>query len=197
MALFATPLQKSTESRDLLGRIVFKDQAALGALYDRHARLLFSVAFKILASTEEAEEAILDVFSQVWKTAASYDPTKASVEGWLLMMTRSRALDRVRALKRVAKVEQASEEAAALGLPSAPDPEEHALQSERSHAVRQALAALPETQRQVLELAYYKGLSHSEIASQTGEPLGTVKTRIRSGLGKLRDALSHGWKDPE
>ncbi|OLP18815.1 RNA polymerase [Leptolyngbya sp. 'hensonii'] len=178
----------------LLARIAQQDQAALSDLYDRYSRILYGVAFKSLGSVEEAEEAVLDVFSQVWRTAARYDPERSRVDTWLFMITRSRILDRLRVMKRLGTKLTISVDAEQIQT-AAPcvDPVEDALNLERRAQVITALKQLPAEQRQVIELAYYGGLSHSEIAQQTGMSLGTVKTRIRLGLGKLKGALS-GWK---
>jgi RNA polymerase sigma-70 factor (ECF subfamily) len=178
----------------LLTRVAQHDQAALAELYDRYARVLYSVAFRSLRSAEESEEVVLDVFAQVWRTAARYDVSKGRADSWLFMMTRSRVLDRLRSLQRTAKVTLASENLAEI-QPTTPgvDPIENVLISERRDRVLAALSQLPEEQRQVIELAYYKGLTQSEIAAQTNLSLGTVKTRVRLGLSKLRVALGN-WE---
>ncbi len=174
----------------LLIQIAQQDQAALAALYDRYARVLYSVAFRSLGSVEESEEVVLDVFAQVWRTAERYDVAKGRVDSWLFMMARSRVLDRLRKLQRTTKVAIASENVAEIQIskPSV-DPIESVLIAERRAQVLAALSQLPAEQRQVIELAYYKGLTQSEIATQTNLSLGTVKTRIRLGLSKLRIAL--------
>lgn len=178
----------------LLSRVAQHDQAALAELYDRYARILYSVAFRSLRSAEESEEVVLDVFAQVWRTAARYDVAKGRVDSWLFMMTRSRVLDRLRSLQRTTKVTLASENLAEIQTTTpGVDPIENVLLSERRDRVLAALSQLPEEQRQVIELAYYKGLTQSEIAAQTNLSLGTVKTRIRLGLSKLRVALGN-WE---
>lgn len=187
--------QQSIDETPLLERIAQHDQAALSELYDRYARVLYALAFKILGSVEEAEEVVLDVFSQVWRTAERYDATRGRVDSWLFMLTRSRALDRLRALQRLTRGVVASVDTQLLQSPLLCNPEEDLLILERRAQVLVALGQLPQEQRQVLELAYYKGLTHVEIAVQTGKPLGTIKTRIRLGLGKLREAL--GSLQPE
>lgn len=173
----------------LVYQIAQRDQAALGQLYDRYARVMYSLAFKILGAAEEAEEVVLDVFAQVWREAHRYDVSRGRVDGWLFLITRSRALDRLRQRQRQSKVI----EAAAAQIPTvqgSPLPEEDLLIAERRERVAQAMAQLPPEQRQVLELAYFQGLSQSEIAQHTGLKLGTIKTRIRLGLTKLRGILS-------
>ncbi len=182
--------QQTIDETPLLERIAQLDQTALSELYDRYARVLYAVAFKILGSVEEAEEVVLDVFSQVWRTAARYNSTRGRVDTWLFMLTRSRALDRLRALQRLTRAVTVSVDNAMMESLSLCNPEEDLLISERRAQVLAALAQLPQEQRQVLELAYYKGMTHVEIAAHTGKSLGTVKTRIRLGLSKLRDALA-------
>jgi RNA polymerase sigma-70 factor (ECF subfamily) len=176
----------------IIARIAQQDETALSELYDRYARVLYAVACKSLTSKEEAEEVVLDVFSQVWRIAERYDSKKARVDAWLFMLTRSRVLDRLRSIQRANKNPTISMDAVQIQLPeSGVDPVEDALISERRTQVLAALETLPVEQRLVIELAYYKGLTHSEIASQTGLSLGTVKTRIRLGLNKLRVALGN------
>jgi RNA polymerase sigma-70 factor, ECF subfamily len=168
-------------------KIAAGDQQALGWLYDRYARSLYSLAYKSLGSVEECEELVIDVFAQVWRIADRYDVSRARVDTWLFMMARSRILDRLRRKQRQAKVT----DAIALDPPTneVPGPGLDAEIAERREQIRSVLTHLPLEQQRVLELAYYQGLSHREIAEQTGLALGTVKTRIRLGLEKLRSAL--------
>jgi RNA polymerase sigma-70 factor (ECF subfamily) len=175
----------------LIQQIAQRKSAALSELYDRYARIMYAVAFKMLGSVEESEEVVLDVFNQVWNTAASYAANRGRVDGWLFMMTRSRTLDRLRTKQRQAKVATASVEAMQIQTNrGTPLPEENLMVQERRERVLAALAKIPEEQRLVLEMAYYGGQSQSEIAAQTGLSLGTVKTRIRLGLKKLRGILA-------
>ncbi|HEY9727629.1 MAG TPA: sigma-70 family RNA polymerase sigma factor [Chroococcales cyanobacterium] len=186
------PIEDNLQSLNeafLLKRIAQQDQSALAQLYNRYARVIYAVAFKSLGSVEESEEIVLDVFSQVWRTAEHYDVTKGRVDTWLFMMTRSRVLDRLRSLQRTTKTQNASVKAEIQSIKVSVDPVEDVLTRERRTQVLAALSQLPDEQRLVIELAYYQGLTHSEIASQTGLSLGTVKTRIRLGLNKLRAAL--------
>lgn len=187
-------IEPAFDEASLLKRIAQQDQAALADLYDRYARILYAVAFKSLGSAQESEEVVLDVFSQVWRTAANYDLTRSRVDTWLFMIARSRTLDRLRRLQRSTKIALASADAA-KSQPSqqSGDPIEDVLLLERRAHVLTAIAQLPEEQRQAIELAYYKGLTQSEIAAQLGLSLGTVKTRIRLALIKLRVALGT-WK---
>ena len=187
----ATP---SIDEPALVRLVAARDQAALAALYDRYARPMFALALKITGVAEEAEEIVTDVFCQAWRTADRYDATRGRVDGWLFMMTRSRALDRVRAaLREQRRVEAQEAELAVTPLDRVADPEADAELAERREVVQAALDVLTPAQRTALELAFYEGLSHSEVAERTGEPLGTIKTRIRSALGKLREALAPAW----
>ncbi|WNZ26465.1 sigma-70 family RNA polymerase sigma factor [Leptolyngbya sp. NK1-12] len=180
----------SSPESAIIERIAQQDQIALSELYDRYARVIYAVAYKSLNSVEESEEVVLDVFAQVWRIASQYKPEKGRVDTWLFMLARSRILDRLRSLQRVSKKTMASVEAAQIQFNQhTVDPVEDALIGERRTQVLAALEQLPVEQRQAIELAYYSGLSHSEIAAATGLSLGTVKTRIRLGLTKLRDRL--------
>jgi len=169
------------------------DDGALAELYDRHGRLAYSLAFGILNDGGEAEEAVADAFMQVWTSAPGFDPARSSVAGWLTMIVRTRALDRLRARRRRgALVDRISVlEGVDVARPSSPEePDIGAERGELRARVAAALALLPAAQRQVIELAFFGGLSHSEIAEELNEPLGTVKTRIRSGMEKLRGTLA-------
>ena len=176
----------------LISRIAEMDQTALSLLYDRYSRVIYTIAYKILNSSEESEEIVLDVFTQVWRIAKNYNFQKGRVDTWLFMLTRSRALDRLRSHARFDKAVAASEDL--LKMHSHVDsPEADVLMQERSSYIKACLAELPDEQRLALELAYFGGLSHSEIAAKTGLSLGTVKTRIRLGLKKLREAIGDEW----
>lgn len=175
----------------LLQRIAQRDQVALSMFYDRYARIIYGLAYKSLRSVEESEEAVLDVFAQIWRIADRYDPQKGRVDTWLFTLARSRILDRLRKLQRSQATPTLSIDAMDRPPPAAGvDLFEDVVVAERRSKVSAALQTLPEEQRLVLELAYYQGLSHSQIASQTGLSLGTVKTRIRLGLSKLKSAFS-------
>jgi RNA polymerase sigma-70 factor, ECF subfamily len=164
------------------------DERALAELYDRHARSVYSLALRILQDAGDAEDVVQEVFTQAWQHASRYDARRGTVAAWLLMRARSRALDRLRARRTrpdlagtlLHTVEIADSAGAAdLQLVSA----------EQVARVREALAELPLVQRAALELAYYEGLSHAEIAARLDQPLGTIKTRIRLAMIKLRESL--------
>ncbi|MEO1004425.1 MAG: sigma-70 family RNA polymerase sigma factor [Cyanobacteria bacterium J06638_38] len=180
----------SSEDTALMQRIAQHDQVALSLLYDRYAHVMYSLAYKMLSNAEEAEEVVLDMFSQVWRTAERYDSQRGRTDSWLFLLTRSRALDRIRRRQRKANVIEASTIAAKVSLTtSGMTPEEALMITDRRQQVKMALAQIPPEQRQVIELAYYQGLSQSQIAKQTGISLGTVKTRVRLGLSKLKQLL--------
>jgi RNA polymerase sigma-70 factor (ECF subfamily) len=193
-AFITLDMQPPVVDPDLMRRVAQRDEAAFDALYDRYAGLVFGVANKMLGSHADAEEVVIDAFAQAWRTADTYDARKSRVDSWLLMIARSRALDRLRQRAREGRIEDASvQQATEAPVVTVTGPEDEVLANERGAAVRQALGDLPEPQRRALELAYYKGLSQTEIAEATGEALGTVKTRMRLGLGKLRESLAGWW----
>ncbi|MCY7407332.1 MAG: sigma-70 family RNA polymerase sigma factor [Alkalinema sp. CAN_BIN05] len=175
-----------------INRIAKQDQIALSQLYDRYAKIIYSVAYRSLESIEESEELVMDVFSQVWRTADRYDQTKARVDTWLFMIARSRVCDRLRSSQRRGKV---TDTLIAFDAVIHTFENEDVEISERRAIVSTAMGTLPIEQRQVLELSYYGGLSHREISDQTGLALGTVKTRIRLGLEKLRSSLQPWFID--
>jgi RNA polymerase sigma-70 factor (ECF subfamily) len=162
------------------------DTAALATLYDRYRAILFGLILRILHSEPEAEDVLQDVFIQVWQRAASFDPDRGKPVTWLITLARSRAIDRLRALRSRGRtaLDFAQEDTDQVS-----DAVTDAIRAEQGDAVRQALAKLPPEQQKVLKLAYFEGLTQSEIATRCREPLGTVKTRIRSGMGKLRELL--------
>ena len=172
-----------------LARIARGDQAAFAELYDRHARLVYSLALRILQDRADAEDIVQEVFAQVWAHAARYDASRGAVAAWVLTMTRSRAIDRLRSkrARREAATEADSVEKV-MDLSAAQDLE--LLSAEQVTRLQRALQELPDAQRTALELAYYEGLTHVEVAEKLGEPLGTVKTRIRQAVINLREALA-------
>ena len=174
---------------EIVREIAAGSQEALGRLYDRHAAVVYGLARRMVAQPDVAEEIVQDVFSQVWRDAARYASDRATVAGWIIMLTRTRAIDRLRSRRArpdVGGVDVSTVRAIAGGDP---DPEAAAMTSADARAVRGALATLPEDQRSLLDLAYFEGLTHAEIAARTGVPLGTVKTRLRAAVAVLRTAL--------
>lgn len=185
-------VQQPIDETQLIIRIAKGDQKALSTLYDRYARLIYSFVWKMLNSVEESEEIVLDVFSQVWQTAKTYNTKRGRVDSWLFMMARSRTLDRLRSKQRKTKNLSISHETDRLKLASNHTlPEEDLLIKERRDRIVAALAEIPSEQRDAIELAYFQGLTQKEIADKTGVSLGTVKTRIRLALTKLKSIL-HG-----
>ena len=173
----------------LLARVVQKDEAALAALYDRYSGLVYSEASRILRDKGAAEEILQDIFYQVWRTAEKFDPQRGSLPGWLVVVTRNRAISKLRR-RSASSDDELNENAVACPL----NLESAASQNQLLGRVRGAMESLPEGQREAIELAYFEGMTHSEIASKTGEALGTVKTRIRSALEVLRRAV--GFTNP-
>jgi RNA polymerase sigma-70 factor (ECF subfamily) len=173
----------------LLHRIAGGDEAALHALYGQTARRVLGLATRILRDAFSAEEATADVFAQVWREARDFDPARGSVLTWLLTLTRTRALDRRRSLDRHARRRDALDLAAEM-CAQGPDPVASSGQREQAGRVHQALGALPSEQREAIASSFLWGLSHSEAAEALGVPLGTIKTRIRLGIGALRRSLA-------
>ena len=169
---------------NLIRRILSGDETALGILYDRYGGLVYSVSKHVLGDSGAAEEVLQDIFHQLWRTASSFDPARGSLSSWLLVMARNRSIDRAR--RRTPPVGQ--EIAETVHGPSL-DLESAVAQNDMAARLRAALQALPEPQRVALELAYFEGLTQSEIAKRTGDPLGTVKTRLRTALASLRKAF--------
>jgi RNA polymerase sigma-70 factor (ECF subfamily) len=179
-----------TDDQALVQAIAARSSEALSALYDRYAATVFGLARRVTGRQEDAEEVVQDVFAQVWRQASRYQDGRASVAGWLVMLTRTRAIDRVRA--RTARPDQAapvSPDAIAPLATDDADPEAVTISMADARLVRGVLADLPAAQRTLIELAYYEGLTHTEIASRTATPLGTVKTRLRTALSALRAVL--------
>lgn len=181
------PEQAQENDIELLQAIVARDEAALAELYDRYRVILFGLLMRILSNREEAEDVLQEVFLQVWRRAADFDANRGRPFTWLVTMTRSRGIDRLRTLaarERVA-IAGARDESEAVS-----DAASDAFRSEQRGLVTSALAQLPDEQKRPLMLAYFDGLTQSEIAARLGAPLGTVKTRMRTGMMKLRELLA-------
>ena len=171
---------------ELLDRIARGDERSFASLYDLYSPILFGLLLRILHSRAEAEDVLQEVFLQVWQRASNFDATRGRAFTWLVTLARSRAIDRLRSLDSRVRVANA---VAREASESVSDAAEDASRSEQGEALRRALAALPEEQRRALLLAYFEGLTQSEIAAHLREPLGTVKTRMRIGMMKLRELL--------
>lgn len=171
---------------ELLRAVASGDEAALASIYDRYASILLGLLLRILHSRGEAEDVLQEVFLQVWRRAGDFDESRGRGFTWLVTLARSRAIDRLRALDSRARTAAAS---ASEPSELASDASADTFRSEQREIVQAALAQLPDEQRRTLLLAYEEGLTQTEIAERMGQPLGTVKTRTRSGLLKLREML--------
>jgi RNA polymerase sigma-70 factor (ECF subfamily) len=168
----------------LIDRLIQRDEAALAALYDRYAVLLSSVLNRILRDTQAAEEILQDIFFQLWRTASQFDSSRGSLPAWLMVIARNRAISHLRRRNPAAGEELLD------GMATSPvNIETAASQKQLMSRIKGALENLPTEQRAAIELAYFEGLTHSEIAERTGDPLGTVKTRLRSAVETLKRTL--------
>jgi RNA polymerase sigma-70 factor (ECF subfamily) len=181
----------------LITRMRMGDEAALGAFYDRWFSIVHAIVARMVRAPDEVEDVVEEIFWQVWRQADRFSPDRGSVQTWLLTVARSRALDRLRALRRLREDSidagdetPAARDAVANATTAESNPALDAEQNDQRRIVLAALAELPAEQRETMELAYYGGLSQSEIAERTSQPLGTVKTRMRLAMQKLRDRLS-------
>ncbi|MGD0225198.1 MAG: sigma-70 family RNA polymerase sigma factor [Terriglobia bacterium] len=177
------PVRRESDE-GLIRRILSGDEVALGVLYDRYGGRVYSVAKRILQDDGAAEEILQDIFHQLWRNAAAFDSARGALGSWLLLMARNRSIDRLRR-----RIPAATEEVAATLHGPGLDIENAVAANEMTERVREALRALPEAQREAMELAYFEGLTQSEIAKRTGDPLGTVKTRLRTALASLKAEL--------
>jgi RNA polymerase sigma-70 factor (ECF subfamily) len=185
---------------DLVRRMANGDESAVAALYDRYGTVLYAVAYRIVGENADAEEVVMEAFAQVWRDARRFESARGSVAAWLTMISRSRALDHIRSRGRrerlnTSAAQEDQSQAPAMGSWGT-DPGDQVEQTERQKRVAEALETLSPVQRQAIELAYYDGLSQSEIAERLNEPLGTVKTRVRLGMMKLREALRPYYYEP-
>lgn len=174
---------------ELMALVLRREEQALGAIYDRYGRLVYAVALRITGDRQTAEEVVQDVFQNIWQSAAGFQAGVGSFTSWLLGITRHRAIDATRSRRERAR---SREQELTTDLPTfggESGPEDEVARRLLRDQVRTALGALPVNQRQAIELAYYAGLTRVEIAETLGEPIGTVKTRLRLGLLKLRDLL--------
>jgi RNA polymerase sigma-70 factor (ECF subfamily) len=188
------PEPPSAVDLTLIRRIVARDETAVADLYDRHSRAIYSVILRILRSPSEAEEVLQEVFVRVWTRADSYDERLGSPTAWLLRIARNRAIDRFRSKRSRPETEPAAENQELDRVPTtspSDNPEALTMGTATAGAIRSALAGLPESQRALIEAAFFEGYTHQELAARFGVPLGTVKTRIRTGLIVMRERLEH------
>ncbi|MEP7344588.1 MAG: sigma-70 family RNA polymerase sigma factor [Gemmatimonadaceae bacterium] len=188
------PTTPASSESALVSRLIAGDERALGELYDRHGGMAYSLACAIVPDPADAEEVVAEAFAQIWRSAATFDPSRGNVIAWLTTIVRSRSLDLVRSQRRRARaLDEAvamSDASEAPGMSTGLSEADRGVElSEAQRLVRHSLQTLPAAQRTVLELAYFGGLSQSEIAERLSEPLGTVKTRMRAGMEKLRQLL--------
>ena len=200
MASTASELLAAADAA-LIRRMALGDESAVGPLYDRYGQVLYALAYRIVGLQADAEEVVAEVFAQAWREAARFDAARGSVGAWLATIGRSRALDMVRARSRRIRITDMAAQSEPDSSPGMsrpqPDPMAQAETAERRRQVAAALETLAPPQREAIELAYFEGLSHSEIAERLQEPLGTVKTRVRLGMQKLRDVLkSYYFEQP-
>jgi RNA polymerase sigma-70 factor (ECF subfamily) len=181
----------SSSQTSLLAAVAEGDVAAFEQLYDRHAPLLYATLLRILSNPEDAKEVLQEAFVKAWNDATRYDPSRGSEVAWLISIARSRGIDRIRSRRvrgdreKDAARDNSIRAAAVEGLAA----DSAIVASEEQRAVRAALAEIPDAQRQALEMAYFDGLSQSEIAEKLGMPLGTIKTRMQLGMRKMRESL--------
>jgi RNA polymerase sigma-70 factor, ECF subfamily len=196
----STVTEAPASDLDLVRRMAGGDESAAAVLYDRYGTVLYAVVYRIVGQRADAEEVVMEAFAQAWREATRFEAGRGSVAAWLTMISRSRALDQIRSRERrdrLATTAAREDEAQAPAMGAwGSDPGYQVEQSERQRRVAAALDALSPAQREAIELAYYDGLSQSEIAERLNEPLGTIKTRVRLGMMKLREALRPYYYEP-
>lgn len=190
----ASPLEK--EWVDLIQSIAAGDQLALHALYERAHRLVFTLTLRITKNRQTAEELTMDVFHDIWRHASTYEPAGGTVLGWILNQARWRAIDRLRFEGRQKRLDPQGAGEDSRHSTATQDSEEAIAQREQAARLRNALTVLTPDEKQAIESAYFSELTYGEVAARLNQPLGTIKTRIRSGLAKLREALAAGVLQP-
>jgi RNA polymerase sigma-70 factor (ECF subfamily) len=184
----ASSARTAADDQAALERMARGDQAGLAEVYDRHGRLVYSLALRIVRDRGDAEDITQDVFVQAWRQASRFDTSRGTVAAWLLTMARTRAIDLIR--RRRVRPQPGADDAAVETKDASPAQDVQFEWGQRAEAIQEAMGALPLLQRLAIELAFFEGLTQAEIAEQLEVPLGTVKTRIRQGLLKLRDHLA-------
>jgi RNA polymerase sigma-70 factor (ECF subfamily) len=181
-----------TDEDQCIRRMAAGEERALGELYDRTGGLVYSLVHRILRDDRETEEVVQDAFVSAWRNAASFDPARAGAATWLATMARRKAIDRLRANNRRLPAAPAEPDGRPEPRDEAPDPARAAQLGDRHARISAWIRELPPNQRQAVELAFFDGLTHPEIATRLGETIGTVKSRIRLGLDRLRQKLKGG-----
>jgi RNA polymerase sigma-70 factor (ECF subfamily) len=185
----ADEMRSEQEDRQLIHRMTAKDSGALEAFYERYNRLAFSLVMRIVGNRADAEDVLVDVFWQVWQQSGRYDPSRGKPVAWLLTIARTRAIDSFRSSNRQHTHSQEFQDQTNPRVEPSPAEVDAFVLADMRKAVQQALQTLPEPQRIALEMAYFQGMSHTEIAAALGQPLGTIKDRIRTGMAHLRRRL--------
>lgn len=183
MRLSGAPAPNNLEEAALIQRIRSGDEDAMGDMYDRYSGIVYGVALRVLGNTTAAEDVLQEVFLQLWRNPQSFDANRGRLGPWLAVIARNRAIDHLR--KR-----QPEEDIEDLPISTGVNLEDEAAQRQAVTKIRGVLSQLPQDQRRALEMAFFEGMTHTEIAAKTGEPLGTIKTRIRTGLLAVRKAFS-------
>ena len=183
MRVSGTQVSNAKDEAALIARIRAGDESAMGDLYDRYSGVVYGVALRVLADTSAAEDVLQEVFLQLWRNPQAFDADRGRLAPWLAVIARNRAIDVLRRRPMEDDIDE-------LPISTGVNLEDEAAERLAIGKVRGALGQLPQDQRKLLEMAFFEGMTHSEIAAKTGEPLGTVKTRIRSGLLALRKALA-------
>jgi RNA polymerase sigma-70 factor (ECF subfamily) len=177
---------------ELIRKVAKGDRVAFSGLFDRYQQLVLNIAWRILNERQEAEDVVQEVFLQLWRDAGGYRQDRGSLSSWIVTISRTRSIDKLRSRKARRIQDSTGEEDASDDLAQVPDPGAGQGRLDNRLLIRKAFGALPVEQRVVIEMAYYEGMSQSEIANALREPLGTIKTRIRSGLIRLKQALGTG-----
>ena len=173
----------------VIRRVAEGDSVAFERVYDAFSGILYSLALRMLDRPEDTEELLQEVFAKIWRDAADYDPRRGAPLAWAITITRHKAIDRIRSTARRLRLYEAAEAEAKGNLPSVPQPAQNAARSENAKAVRESLELLPPEVRETIELAFFGGLSHTQIAEKLSVPLTTVKSRIRRAMMQLRQTL--------
>ncbi|HXG39169.1 MAG TPA: sigma-70 family RNA polymerase sigma factor [Bacteroidota bacterium] len=193
LALWLEQAERNTEDLALIERVKRRDEQALAKLYDRYAQLLYTLALRIVSTSEEAEDVLQEVFLQIWNRSNTYMKERGTVYSWVVTLTRNKAIDRVRSKRYKQQAKEVKlDDAAHLAESHTTNPQHAVVLKEYQEIVAAAQKKLSSVEAQILDLSYYGGYSQTEIAKMLKMPLGTVKTKMRQGIIKLRQALRQG-----